>query len=328
MTQVRSHADQHGAALLTAMLTVALIATLAAGAIWQQWRLTEVEGIERHRAQARWLLTGALDWARVVLREDARASAATGNLPIDHLGEPWAVPLQEVRLSSFLTALPQDGSSSDDLALADQVLLSGRINDLQGRLNVTNLLQGKELDRVSLAAFSRLFYVLGLPITQLNTLTQGLQAAQQQQPGAPPMPQRVAQLAWLGVLPDTLAVLSPYITVLPNRTPVNVNTAPYQVLYAALPELSLAKAQELVQTRSRSPWADVESFGKTANHNGSDNLSVNTEFFEVIGQLRMRDVLVLERSVVLRQGDDARILWREFGPWSRWPLKAEAASLQ
>ena len=103
---------QRGAALLAAMLTVALVATLAAGALWQQWRTIEVESAERQRAQARWLLTGALDWARVILREDARASGA--NAGSDHLAEPWAVPLQEARLSSFLSALPDGSSDSDD----------------------------------------------------------------------------------------------------------------------------------------------------------------------------------------------------------------------
>ncbi|HON31633.1 MAG TPA: general secretion pathway protein GspK, partial [Ottowia sp.] len=35
-----------------AMLTVALVATLAAGALWRQWRGVEVEGAERARAQS------------------------------------------------------------------------------------------------------------------------------------------------------------------------------------------------------------------------------------------------------------------------------------
>ena len=89
---------QRGAALLVAMLTVTLVATFAAAALWQQWRAVEVEGAERARMQAGWILTGALDWSRLILREDARTGGA------DHLAEPWAVPLQEARLSTFLAA--------------------------------------------------------------------------------------------------------------------------------------------------------------------------------------------------------------------------------
>jgi len=89
---------QRGAALLAAMLTVTLVATFAAASLWQQWRAIEVETAERDRVQAAWILVGALDWSRLILREDGRAGGA------DHLAEPWAVPLQEARLSSFLAA--------------------------------------------------------------------------------------------------------------------------------------------------------------------------------------------------------------------------------
>lgn len=83
-------ARQQGAALLAAMLTVTLVATLAAGALWQQWRAVEVESAERARVQSSWILTGALDWSRLILREDARSGGP------DTLSEPWAIPLQEV----------------------------------------------------------------------------------------------------------------------------------------------------------------------------------------------------------------------------------------
>ena len=36
--KTRGRLRQRGAALLTAMLTVALVATLAAAVLWQQWR--------------------------------------------------------------------------------------------------------------------------------------------------------------------------------------------------------------------------------------------------------------------------------------------------
>ena len=83
----RQRHSSHGAALVAAMLTVSLVAMLAAGAVWQQWRTVEVESTERQHAQAQWLLLGALDWARVILREDARSG--NPDAPTDHLAEPW-----------------------------------------------------------------------------------------------------------------------------------------------------------------------------------------------------------------------------------------------
>ena len=309
-----THTPQRGAALLAAMLTVALVATFAAGALWQQWKSIEMEGAERQRTQARWLLTGALDWARVILREDARAGDA--NAPSDHLAEPWAVPLQEARMSNFLAALPDGtGRTVDNEKLWQQVLLSGAVNDLQGRLNVTNLLQGEQLDAKTALAFERLFDALNLPPAQLSLLTQSLLAAQRQTSSSPLMPQRVGQLSWLGVSPQTLHILSPHITLLPNRTPVNLNTASMQVLYASVPGLSLSDAQRLVQQRERQHWTSVDAFQKALGRTVSlhDTHSVYTRYFQVLGRLRMPQTTLQERSLVEREGQNLKVIWRESG---------------
>ncbi len=307
-------AQQRGAALLAAMLTVALVATFAAGALWQQWKSVEIEGAERQRTQARWLLTGALDWARVILREDARSGDA--NAPSDHLAEPWAVPLQEARLSAFLAALPDGtGNTVNDEKFAQQVLLSGQVNDVQGRLNVTNLLQGDKLDGKAVLAFERLFDALGIAPAQLNLLTQGLVAAQKQSGNSPLMPQRIGQLSWLGLSPQALQTLSPHITVLPTRSLVNLNTASVQVLHASVPGLSLSEAQRLVQQRERQHWASVDAFQKALGRpiSLSDTHSVSTQYFEVLGRLRMPQTTLQERSLVKREGQDLKVLWRESG---------------
>ena len=316
----RAPAQQRGAALLAAMLTVALVATFAAGALWQQWKSTEVEGAERQRTQARWLLTGALDWARVILREDARSGDA--NAPTDHLAEPWAVPLQEARLSAFLAALPdgtgETGNASNainDEKLAQQVLLSGQVNDLQGRLNVNNLLQGDKLDGKTVLAFERLFDALGVPQAQLSLLTQGMQTAQKQNGNAPLMPQRMGQLSWFGLSPQALHTLKPHMTVLPTRTLVNLNTASVQVLHASVPGLSLPDAQRLVQQRDRQHWASLDAFQKALGRpiSLSDTHGVSTQYFEVLGRLRMPQTTLQERSLVKREGQDLKVLWRESG---------------
>ena len=296
-----------GAALLAAMLTVSLVAMLAAGAAWQQWRTVEVESTERQHAQAQWLLLGALDWARIILREDARSG--NPDTPTDHLAEPWAIPLQEARLSTFLSANAPDDS------LAQQVYLSGQISDLQARMNVSNLLQSNQIDLKSLQAFERLFQALGLPNAELNTLAQGLVAAQQQKDGGALMPQRVSQLTWLGLTPQTLNTLAPYITLLPTRTPVNLNTAPPVVLYASISGLSLSDAQRLSDQRAQTPWTSLDAFQKAAGKPISldGTHSVNSRFFEVVGRLRMPATSLVERSVVQRDQVDVKVLWRGSG---------------
>jgi general secretion pathway protein K len=304
---------QAGAALLVAMLTVSLVATFAAAALWQQWRSVEIESAERTRVQSAWILTGALDWSRLILREDRRSSG------VDHLGEPWAVPLQEARLSTFLSADASSTAGSD----ADDVFLSGDITDLQSLLNVQNLFKSSSVDAEGLQSFQRLFEVLGLPQGELNRLAENFRFASdisvdnRSANRAPLVPARIDQLAWLGLSPATVAALKPYVTLLPASTTVNLNTAPAEVIYAALRGISLADAQRLVAARASQPFRKVEDalalLPATAAA-GKDNVGYASNFFEVRGRIRLNDVVVEEHSMVQRSpGGEVRALQRERG---------------
>jgi general secretion pathway protein K len=147
-TTARRH--QSGAAILMAMLTVVLVATLASAALWQQWRAIEIESAERGRAQSAWILQGAHDWARLILAEDGRKGGS------DNLTEPWSMPLEAARLSTFLAA------DRSDAILADQTgsaLLSGQMFDLQARLNLRNLIVGDKIHTPTAEQFTRLFAI-------------------------------------------------------------------------------------------------------------------------------------------------------------------------
>jgi general secretion pathway protein K len=305
---------QAGAALLMAMLTVTLVATLAAGALWQQWRSVEVEAAERSRMQAAWVLTGAQDWARLILREDARAGGS------DHLAEPWAVPLQEARLSSFLAS---DRGAADTASDTDNVFLSGQISDQQALLNLNNLVEAGRVSDVGFRTFQRLFDLLGLPQAELNRLAENLRFASdistdnQSAAQAPLMPQRVDQLAWLGLSPATVTALSPHVTLLPGRTQVNINTASEQVIYAAVNGMSLSDAQELVARRARTPYANISDASRAMPQYAAafteGTITVSSRFFEVRGRLRLDRLVVEERSLVRRDGLDVRTIQRERG---------------
>ena len=323
-------ARQRGAALLAAMLTVTLVATFAAAALWQQFRGIEIESAERGRVQASWILTGSLDWARLILREDGRNAAA------DYLAEPWAVPLNEARLSSFLAV---DSSSSASASNAElEAFLSGQITDLQSRMNVTNLIDGNTVSETSLIAFGRLFESLGLQSSQLTDLTAQLLAAARSAnpvevpsttPGVPPlpapppsptaplMPQRVDQLVWLGLDPAALALLRPYITLLPARTAINLKTASAQVIHAATPGLEMADAQKLVAARASSHFRSVADAIRLISspdaQMGMAQHVVASRYFEVQGRLRIDQTVVEERSMLQRDGLSVRTLWRDRG---------------
>ena len=306
----RARCRQRGAALLAAMLTVTLVATFAATALWQQWRSVEVEAAERTRIQSAWILIGALDWSRLILIEDSRAGGA------DHLAEPWAVPLEEARLSTFLAA-DRNVTQIDDAGGGEEAFLSGQIIDLQSRLNLANLVSGDTVNEAALAQFERLFAQLGLPPAELTALVQALRQAQapgSENTDAPLMPQSPSQLAWLGLAPRTLALLAPHITLLPERKPVNLNTAGAEVLMASLRGLDRAGADRIMAVRQMQPFRSVDDvkklLGEQIEVSGSEH-GVASSYFEVHGRLRMGPTVVQERSLVRRMGLEATTVWRE-----------------
>ena len=303
---------QRGAALLAAMLTVTLVATLAAAALWQQWRSVEVETSERARVQAAWILVGALDWSRLILSEDGRSGGP------DHLAEPWAVPLQEARLSTFLAAGDGDGVQDNTTDTRD-AFLSGQIVDAQSRLNVMNLVDGDKVSATALVRFGRLFELLGLPQAQASVLANQMLRATSTSAddSAPLMPCSVDDLVWLGLPAPMVAVLAPYITVLPISTPVNLNTASAEVLYASGAADDLAAAQTLVAARQNTHFKNAKDALKLVS-DGSDNPNINdfaiaSRYFEVRGRLRLEQTIVEERSLVQRDGNTVKTLWRERG---------------
>ena len=301
---MRMRRHERGAALLTAMVIVTLVATLAASMVWQQWRAVQAETIERSRIQSAWILSGALDWARLILREDTRAGGP------DHLGEPWAVPLAEARLSSFLAV---DKNNTDD---APEAFLSGTITDGQARYNLRNLFQEQEAKVIpgELAILKRLCEAAGVADDVANRLATALAAADLGQGDAALMPQSIAQLGWLGFDDDTRKRLAPFVVLLPTRTPVNLNTASIEVIAATVDGLQRGDAEQLVQVRQRTPFRSLAQ-AQALLPNGitlqPNQVSTTTRYFDVRGRLRLGDRVLVEHSLLERRGANVIAVQRE-----------------
>lgn len=303
---------QCGAALITAMLVVTLVATLAAAMVWKQFRAVQIEAAERARTQAGWVLNGALDWARLILREDS--------IELDHLGEVWAVPLAESRLSTFLAADRANAQEQD----GPEAFLSGRIEDAQSRYNLANL-GGAEIDPLEKRTFVRLCTSAGLP-TDLSErlavqLNEALKATSDTQK-APVRPQTIGQLRWLGLPADAVARLEPWVVMLDKPSPVNLNTAPREVIAALFDGMNLGGAEHLVQLRKNSPYKGLDAVkavlpeavrqAQGFNEKFEKRASIRTEHFFVIGRLRLDERVVEQRSLVERRDRNAvKVLWRD-----------------
>lgn len=307
--------SQRGAALLTAMIIVVLVATLATSMVWQQWRSIQVEEAERARTQSALILTGALDWARLILREDAK------NRGPDDLSEPWAVPLAEARLSTFLAA---DRDNTDG---GPEAFLSGSIVDAQSRYNLRNLTVPGDL-KAERNSLTELFKQIGvsqdvalLLIDKLRSAAgstaqesggtsgtggAGAQATAVANTTGPLMPETIQQLSWFGINAETLRRMEPYLVILPVNTTININTAPNVVIAAVLGG-DLAAAEHIVQERQSRPFKTVDDLKKRlpaeAGTADTGRISTESRFFEVRGRLRLADRVLEERSLVERNGD-------------------------
>jgi len=284
---------QRGAALLVAMLLVTLVATLAAGMVWQQWRATEVEAAERGRVQGAWILQGAQDWARLILREDARSGKPTS------LNEPWATPLAEARLSAFLAA---DREHTDDSA--PDAFLSGRIVDAQSRFNLRNLVVEGKVPPEQLAVLTRLCESAGLAAGVAQTIAQQWLAAVDGGAEAPLLPAEFDDLAWFGLPGAALDALRPLLVVLPMPTGVNLNTASREVLAGVIPGIDLGGADRLVQRRQNEPFASVDDARKALGLEkplSTRDLAVQSSFFEVQGRMRIDEQVLASTALVQRR---------------------------
>jgi general secretion pathway protein K len=249
----RPQQRERGAAILLAMLIVVLVATAAAGTLWRQAQVMEVEAAERDRAQAAWVLNGLLDWARIIVREDDRPSGNNSNpRRVDYLDEPWAKELKASSLAAFL-ALDKNNSGGRDTQDLSQAFFSGRIEDQNSKFNLPDLLANdlNGFDSHYEAVFNRLCSLLSIPDAErdyfkaaylraarakVGRSTEDLPAPIAQmlkrpahsgdqastdsgyKPDDALFPMSLEQLAWLGSSTATLDHLRPYLVIfLPTR---------------------------------------------------------------------------------------------------------------
>jgi general secretion pathway protein K len=138
------HYRQRGVAVITALLLTTLAITIVASLFWQQQ--VEVRSMENQRLnlQTRWILRGALDWATLVLRQDAY-----DNNRYTALTHVWATPLAETRLDQYIERERVEGEVFD-------ASLSGDIMDATSRYNLRNLESGNRINKAQLEIFQRL----------------------------------------------------------------------------------------------------------------------------------------------------------------------------
>jgi len=302
---------QQGLALITAVLVVAIVATVATTlALGEQVWFRQAQNMN-NRAQAESLRRGALNYAAILLARDTNQS--------DHLGELWAKPLPPLPV--------EDG------------MIAFSVEDAQARFNLNNLVRNGAPSLPDIAMFQRLLTVLkiddpGLSGALLDWLD--LNPTVDRPGGAEdidylslPQPYRSANQALQsvdelrlvkGFTAEIVETLRLYVTALPVPTTVNVNTAPEQVLAALFvnPPASAA-IKTVLESRVSQPFEDPSQF--LARLPGTPAplpslYGINTGYFLVTIDIRYGRLLRSTEGLIQRGvgGKSATVLWHRLPP--------------
>ncbi len=265
---------QRGVAIVLAMGVVALAAIAAAAIMVSQSTWARQVELTNDHIQARQVLLAGADWARAILADDRRVSN------VDYLGEPWALKLPP---------LPVENGE-----------LLGKIEDQQGKFNLNNVVTQGKVDVAQLAHFRKLLAILGLPPELADALADWIDADNQPQPGDgaedayylnlhPPYLAAnqplidVDELSLVRGFDDNVrARLRPYVSALPTHTPVNVDTAPAEVIAAVIDGLGLGDAQLLVAQRDQAYFRSTGDFLRRlpqGAQGAAGDISVSSNYF-------------------------------------------------
>jgi general secretion pathway protein K len=287
---------ERGLALIVAMLIAALAAAVAVSVATAQSQWSAQVAHRRDQVEAQSIALAGVQWARQILAADAQAG------PVDHPGEPWALPLP---------ATPVENG-----------VVEGRIVDAQRLFNVNNL--GGARAAFEHRRFAPLFATLGLPEALLASIVDWVdrdnvpqpdgaedawylaQADTSLPPNAPTT--RVAELAFVrGMTLPALTQLQHFVTSLPVDSALNVNTAPAELLAASLDNVDAAQLAALVASRVEHPFTSIADFRArlppTASLGDEAAYSVGSRYFQVTVRARQGETVAQARALIERSTD-------------------------
>ena len=301
---------QHGVALITALLITA-IATIAAVAMASRQQIDirrtgNIIDIDR----ADMFALGAEEWARQVLRRDRKDNQT------DNTEEDWATVLPPLSVEGGVVA--------------------GKIDDMQGLFNVNNLVNNGAPSTVDRQIFERLLQNLDINVDIIDavidwidtddrqTFPNGAEDTEYLQLDVPyrthngPLASPSELALVKGLSYEDYTKIAPYICTLPERTTVNINTAPAQVLMAVVEGLSESEADQIIEDRTQEPFTDVNSFmahnlvkDKTVNQN---SIGVASSYFMINAAAEFDQGRISMYSLVYRNPNaDVEVIMRAQG---------------
>lgn len=303
-----------GVALITAMLITAIAASIAASLATDNALDHRRTSVMLFYDQGLYVAQGAETWARNILLEDQLDSPNE-----DHLGELWA---------SELPALPVDNGTV-------QGVVTGQLEDLQGRFNVNRLVDEKYQESPeAVAQFERLLEALEIDRSYAQIAVDWIDPDQNASfpngaedsiyTGMTPPYRTAGQLltnaselaAIVGMSQSDFAKLRPHITALPSDTTININTATGPVLQSLDQNIDASVAESLIEQRENAPF-EMDTYRDTFSTYVTSGLlaeiSASSKYFQLKAIVQIDNVRVTYFSVLHQEDNGVTVLQRSQG---------------
>lgn len=305
---------ERGVALITAVLIVALGTMLAVEVAYRGFLDQRRSGTMFAHDQALEIAFGAEAWAADFLKRDLQ------NSKTDHLGEIWARPLPP---------LPIDGGGT----------VEGRLEDLQGRFNLNNLVKADgTVDEEVQKQLERLLDALEIEPQWASTIADWID--QDTQPGFPdgaedtvytgrnpphltanmPVTRASELLSLPDFGPERYSRLKPFVTALPVGSKLNVCTAPGPVLDSlseGVREFGI-NPEDLAKRRTDACFPSLEdlrgALGDEAYNKVRNSLTESSNYFRATAWVTIGTTQFTLYSLLARGGGGGvRPVLRSFG---------------
>lgn len=321
------HRRNKGVALITAMLVTAVAAVAAASMAARQHIDVRRSSNIFDVGQAYLFTQGVEAWALKILERDRRDSRT------DYDGEDWATVLPPIAVEGGVVA--------------------GVITDQQGRFNINNLVVDGEASGEDIKRFERLLDVLDCDVQLAQAVVDWLDADESVTfPGGAEdnvylgydTPYRTANRLMVspselmlihGMTAEQYELLRPYVTTLPERTALNINTAEAAVLRAMFDGLTESDAERLISDRGDEGFSSIDSLkkhplikdrwpgqqtakaqqGGQQQANSAAVFSVSSDYFMIAAVADFGRAEQQLYSLVKRQQSGATVIMRAQGDW-------------
>ncbi len=344
---------QGGVAVVTALLLTTLAITIVASLFWQQQvQVRSIEN-QRYQLQKKWVLRGALDWAGLILREDKHTSnvdhlgepwavnlgdtrldqyVENGKTDVEDSEATLSGQISDAQAKFNLTNLSNNGAVDlVELAAFAKLLTNLRIDSGLARQVASQvaMTQDKVISTKGQDGGKDPGAKADGGAAPIGGKDAGRDGANTTETGGdlslglPINPKSEVQFLKFSQIDDLLSVpgfnadmvarLRNFVTVLPVRTKINVNTTSAEVLSARIDKLSMTDAALMIASRDRAYFLEFGkfklNFPDKINDSASDFLDFQSNYFVINGRVKLNRSLLEVNALIEREGPRTKVLW-------------------